>query len=113
MATKEGNKRITITLSKELDDKLELLSKYKGIPKAIEATNLISATIDAQIALFENLNNPEFMSNLIKFADLNGDPETIKGAQDLAKVFSNQRVPGLKSLEETKQVMTKLKSKKK
>lgn len=112
MATKEGNKRITITLSKELDDKLELLSKYKGIPKAIEATNLISTTIDAQIALFENLNNPEFLSNLIKLADLNGDPETIKGAKELSQLFSNQRVSGLKTLSETKNVMAKLKSKK-
>lgn len=111
MATKEGNKRITITLSKELDDKLELLSKYKGIPKAIEATNLISTTIDAQIALFENLNNPEFLSNLVKLANVNGNPETVKQAKELSDIFAGKRVPGNKTLVEAKQVMTKLKKK--
>ena len=62
---KDTNTRMTVTLSKVLDEKLDILAGYQNISKNAVINNLLETTIDAQIKVWEMIKDPNALEKLI------------------------------------------------
>ena len=65
MAVKEDNKRISLTLSKELDEKIDKLAGLQNISRNAVIVNLIETSIDMQIGVWETMKNPDKLQGLL------------------------------------------------
>lgn len=68
MAVSDDNIRMSLTLPKELNEKVDILAGYQNISKNATIVNLLQMTIDAQIKFWEMLKDPNMMQNLIKLS---------------------------------------------
>ena len=66
MAVKEDNIRMSLTLPKELNEKIDILAGYQNISKNATIVNLIQMSIDAQIKVWSMLKDPDMLQNIVK-----------------------------------------------
>lgn len=111
MPVKDTNTRMTVTLSKELDHKLDVLAGYQNITKNAVINNLLETTIDAQIKVWEMMKNPDTLEKLINLASAAKDKATGEQIKALSDIMSGKTVDGYKTASQAEEMMTKLKKK--
>ena len=89
MAVKQDNTRMTITLSKELDAKLEKLAGLQNISKNAVVINLIEMSIDAQIQVWNSMKDPEFITKMIDLASKMGNEEMKLQIEELGNIMNS------------------------
>lgn len=65
MAVSEDNIRMSLTLPKELNEKIDILAGYQNISKNATIVNLIQMSIDAQIKVWSMLKDPNMLQNIV------------------------------------------------
>ena len=82
--------RLSITLPKELDDKLERLAGLMNISKTAVVINLLSGTIDAQIAMWQAMKNPKFLENMASYLSAL-DPQKAEELRQIGNVLTSEK----------------------
>lgn len=111
MAVKDSNVRMTVTFSKELDEKLDVLAGYQNVSKNACINNLLETTIDAQIKVWEMMKNPETLEKLINLASISKDKTTGNQIKVLQDIMSGKSVDGFNTVDKAEEMMAKLKKK--
>lgn len=89
MPVKEENTRTTITISKELDAKIDKLANLQNVSRNAVIVNLIQMSIDAQISLWQSMKDPQFLSKMINLASNIGDEQLKKQITELKEVMNS------------------------
>ena len=111
MPVKDSNVRMTVTFSKELDEKLDVLAGYQNVSKNACINNLLETTIDAQIKVWEMMKNPETLEKLINLASISKDKTTGNQIKVLQDIMSGKSVDGFNTADKAEEMMAKLKKK--
>lgn len=89
MAVKEENTRITLNISKELNDKVERLAKLQGTNKNAVICNLVEVSINAQLQLWEMMKNPNSLNDLLSLANKFGVSGMSNDLKDIKEAVNN------------------------
>lgn len=109
MAVKDDNKRISLTLSKELDEKIDKLAGLQNISKNATIVNLIEMSIDAQISLWNLMKDPKTLSNLMDMAVKMNDPKAQESMENIQRILSSSDDKDIEKIKKTDQLYEELK----
>lgn len=90
MAVKEENKRVTITISKELDEKIDKLAGLQNISRNAVIVNLIETTIDATIKVWDVMKNPDIMKTFMSIANNMNDEQMKSNFNAMNEIFNSE-----------------------
>ena len=83
MPVKEEKTRITLTIDKSLDEKIEKLAKYMNTSKNSVIVNLVSTTIDLQINMWSMMKDPTMLQKMFEITTEYGSKEELKAASEV------------------------------
>lgn len=109
MAVKEENKRISLTLSKELDEKIDRLAGLQNISKNATIVNLIEMSIDAQISVWNIMKDPQLFNKLMDSAIKIGDSVGYESLKEAQKIMTSDKPEDKKIVEETEKLYESIK----
>lgn len=109
MAIKEENTRTTITLSKELDAKIDKLARLQNISRNAVIVNLIEMSIDAQIQVWNSMKDPEFITKMIDLASRMGDDKMTEQIKELGSYMHSDDEKIKKNVDELDKTLSDLK----
>ncbi len=112
MPVKDENKRISLTLSKELDEKIDRLAGLQNASKNSVIVNLIEMSIDMQIDFWNKMKDPQMMGKLMELAVNLGEKENSQGYQALTKLgemFNSDDPKTKKAIDQYDQALNKIK----
>lgn len=111
MAVKSENTRVSLTISKELDSKLDKLSNIQGISKNACINNLLNSTIDAQIKMWEMLQTPNMLEHLMKMSETLGNltDEQKENMKAVMNTLTSDREEDKATVSKTDELMKSLK----
>ena len=112
MAVSEENTRMSLTLPKELNEKLDILAGYQNISKNATIVNLLQMTIDAQIKIWSMLKDPDLMQNLITLS-AGLEPEKMKQLLEIKAKMDSPDPDDVKERNDIDKAFTKISNKKK
>lgn len=111
MPVKDTNTRMTVTLSKELDEKLDVLAGYQNISKNAVINNLLETTIDAQIKVWEMIKDPNALEKLIDLASAAKDKASTEQLSLLSDLVHGKKIEGYQTVDKADEMVSKLKKK--
>ena len=112
MAVSEDNIRMSLTLPKELNEKVDILAGYQNISKNATIVNLLQMTIDAQIKIWSMLKDPDMLQNLIKLS-AGLEPEKMEELLKIKAKMDSADPKDVKDRDDVETTMNKLSKKKK
>ena len=112
MAVSEDNIRMSLTLPKELNEKVDILAGYQNISKNATIVNLLQMTIDAQIKIWSMLKDPDMLQNLIKLS-AGLEPEKMEELLKIKAKMDSADPKDVKDRDDVEATMKKLSKKKK
>ena len=112
MAVSEDNIRMSLTLPKELNEKVDILAGYQNISKNAVIVNLVQMSIDAQIKVWSMLKDPDMLQNLIKLS-AGLEPEKMEELLKIKAKMDSADPNDVKDRDNVEATMNKLSKKKK
>ena len=112
MAVSEDNIRMSLTLPKELNEKVDILAGYQNISKNAVIVNLVQMSIDAQIKVWSMLKDPDMLQNLIKLS-AGLEPEKMEELLKIKAKMDSADPKDVKDRDNVEATMNKLSKKKK
>ena len=112
MAVSEDNIRMSLTLPKELNEKVDILAGYQNISKNAVIVNLVEMSIDAQIKVWAMLKDPDMLQNLIKLS-AGLEPEKMEELLKIKAKMDSADPKDVKDRDNVEATMNKLSKKKK
>ena len=112
MAVSEDNIRMSLTLPKELNEKVDILAGYQNISKNATIVNLLQMTIDAQIKIWSMLKDPDMLQNLIKLS-AGLEPKKMEELLKIKAKMDSADPNDVKDRDDVEATMNKLSKKKK
>lgn len=112
MAVSEDNIRMSLTLPKELNEKVDILAGYQNISKNATIVNLIQMSVDAQIKVWSMLKDPDMLQNLVKLSAGLG-PEKMEELLKIKAKMESSDPTDVKDREDAETTFKKLSNKKK
>jgi hypothetical protein len=109
MAIKEENTRLSLTISKELETKVQKLAEYQNISKNAVINNLIEMSIDAQIQLWGALKDPDILKKFIDVASKMGDESAKNGLEKIGDIMSSTNQNDIDLKNQTDELLKDLK----
>ena len=112
MAVSEDNIRMSLTLPKELNEKVDILAGYQNISKNAVIVNLVQMSIDAQIKVWAMLKDPDMLQNLIKLS-AGLEPEKMEELLKIKAKMDSADPKDVKDRDNVEATMQRLSKKKK